>query len=794
MSFGSVNLTLRPLRFAFLVEPADRAGILEAIRLNTFLWGGTFNPIVPVFRRKPKAWRDGIDRTSAKGVAEGLVQSFDPDYVVLVGRYAKLTIDVGHRKVIRAAEILEGFTDHGTPRYGISLFEVLNHFIEKELKFVRREPLDVRMPGFSGRGALFLSSIFGILPTDADRVFKEQFAQALTVKSVACTLTDYAEHLRPGILFTRRFGSFFLQPPAVSGFRRGDCVFLLDAAEPLDVVDYWNLRAVGWSVIPVALQAAKSENIRALVTEFIEANFRPYRNNKDIYNDTTLLKSRSISEEQLREFGDSLGVTPPAAPHWGKFTYQRSYPRIWDEWARDKDGVEPAMPQADTRKVDFSEDARISMRTLDPEFAFDYSVNSEARFANEVEVRAYGARDLVAEVIPEGDDNLVRAIGSYDFDNWRFSRSGPVYLSAHLDWSISISVPEAENVFIEWLRSRGWEAKLSAPGLIARQLVKQVQGIWGTAFLANDNMIQLLGELQGEKTIGLDALRGKLSRIANEFGHSWSPARLLQRLVEDQVLRLGIEVQCPICTQRSWYSVAESDYELLCRKCNERFRLPEHAPKDIQWSYRAVGPFSLPDRAYGVYSVLLTYRFFCLLLHEPTTALLSFTAEKAAKTLEADLGMFLKETHYGRTTIETLFAECKSYDHFKGKDITRMLALSREFPGATLVFATLRRELTEAEKKLLRPLVNRGRKYWKADRPYNPVLIVTGTELFGVSRPEESWERAGGVHEPWAAKFRRGHLSLLELCDATQQMYLGMKPWHEWLEERRDSRRAKPTI
>lgn len=52
-------------------------------------------------------------------------------------------------------------------------------------------------------------------------------------ENVACTLTNYAEHLKPGILFTRRFGSFFLQPPAVSGFRRGDCVFHSQVAERL---------------------------------------------------------------------------------------------------------------------------------------------------------------------------------------------------------------------------------------------------------------------------------------------------------------------------------------------------------------------------------------------------------------------------------------------------------------------------------------------------------------------------------------------------------------------------------
>ena len=139
-----------------------------------------------------------------------------------------------------------------------------------------------------------------------------------------------------------------------------------------------------------------------------------------------------------------------------------------------------------TLSVDFSEDARINIRTLDPEFAFDHSMNCKARFANEVEVRTYGASDLVAEVIPEGDDSLVRAIGSRDFDKWRFSRNGPVYLAPYLDWSINISVPEAENVFVEWLSSRGWAAKLSPSGLIAKQLLKQVEGNWGTAFLAND--------------------------------------------------------------------------------------------------------------------------------------------------------------------------------------------------------------------------------------------------------------------------------------------------------------------
>ena len=160
MPLGTVNLTLRPLRFAFLVDPTDRAGTLQAIELSSFLWGGAFNPIVPVFRRTPKVWRNRFDRPSAKDVTEGLIHAFDPDYIVLAGHYTTLTVAAGHRPVIRAAEILENFADGLVPRYGITILEVLGYIIEKELRFLRREPLDIQLPSFSGSGSLFLASVF----------------------------------------------------------------------------------------------------------------------------------------------------------------------------------------------------------------------------------------------------------------------------------------------------------------------------------------------------------------------------------------------------------------------------------------------------------------------------------------------------------------------------------------------------------------------------------------------------------------------------------------------------------
>lgn len=587
--------------------------------------------------------------------------------------------------MINASDILGNFDEDGIPNYGIGLFEVLNYLLHKEFRFLRRKPLDVRVPSISGYGSLFLASVLGSMPPRTQKIFDEQFVPAMDGKHVPCTLLNYSDFLNPEVIFPRRLGTAYLEPVS-SGSRRDDCVFVLDATKAIDIIDYWNLRAVGRHVIPVAIQAMNSAPLRKHVEQFINDNFRPFRYNKTIYNTTTLLKSRSITEAQLQAFGATLQIEPPAAPMWGKFSYQHWYPRIWDEWARSKDGVEPPTVVARTRRMDFSDDARIDVRTLDPKFAHRYSLNAVARFANEVDLRSYGGKGLSAEVIPEGDQSLSRAIGAYDSEDWRFSRKGPVYLSRHLDWALHITIPQAEQVFIRWLDSQGWKATLSPPGLIAKQLLKQFDGIWGASLLANEGIIALLDDMQEGKPVALDALWARLSQIANQFKFRRTAASLLKQLIEAGVLRLGVEVQCPICTQHSWYSVTESDYKLQCRKCNEHFDLPTYSPKEIKWSYRTIGPFSLPDRAFGVYTVLLTYRFFSHLLDDPTTALMSFEAKKGEHKIEADLGLFLNEALYGRTTTELLFAECKTYDHFKHKDIARMTMLSKAFPGGCAGF------------------------------------------------------------------------------------------------------------
>ncbi|MCL5036545.1 MAG: hypothetical protein M1269_05430 [Chloroflexi bacterium] len=762
MSYGTVNVKLRPIKLAFLVEPNDTASIMKAIEINTLLWGGMYNPIIPTFKRVPKVWKsNSFENYKSTEILSGYIDAFDPDYVVPMGKLSSLPFDVGNRKIISSSDILDPFDKNGVPGYGIGLFEIVHYFIEREFKFIRRNPLVFKFPEFGILFRLFMASIFGSLPEKINEIFWRSLKNIPEAEKLSCSIKNYAEFLKPGNLFLRRINSHYIQKKQPHRFR-GHSIFFLDATKPLDIIDYWNLRAIGWKVIPIAKQGAEFDQNKQRAINFIEQHYLAHKSEMYIYHETNFLKSRNTTEMELNEFVKSLNLPTPNATKLAESRYmlQHWYPRIWDAWARDKDDVECCELETSSVEHDLSDNQeRINIRTLDPEFIHRFGGQGRPRFANEIKLRIYDPEEVIAEVIPEGCENLVRTIAPITFlEEWRFSKTGMVFLSSHSHWPITFSIPRAENVFIEWLKSKQWTAEISEPGLTAKQMLKKLGGIHGISILAEEKVIKLLEGLVNDKSINEKAFRKEISKIANSGRFICDCDAIKKILIENDMIQLGIELKCPNCRKHSWYSIKDADYEIKCSKCNTNFLLPSHSPKEIKWSYRALPPFNLPDRADGVYSVLLTLHFFSgLNIDSSSTPIMGFKILKSEKKIEIDFGLFFQDSKFGRSKIELIFGECKSFNRFKKKDIERMLFVSHNFPGSILVFSTLNNSLTEKEKKLIRPLVNQARKNRKKGRPYNQILILTGTELLSI---------LGQPH----------YDSLNGLCNDTQKLYLDTEP------------------
>ncbi len=140
-----------------------------------------------------------------------------------------------------------------------------------------------------------------------------------------------------------------------------------------------------------------------------------------------------------------------------------------------------------------------------------------------------------------------------------------------------------------------------------------------------------------------------------------------------------------------------------------------------------------------------------------------------------------------------ILGECKSFGTaFGPKEVTRAKALAQLFPGATLAFVTLKDELDPREKRAIGKIAQAGRRHLAAGKWRNPVLVLTAAELMSPMGAPSCWQEAGGRLAKFA-EHHRGPYGLEDLCDATQQLHLGLEPFAQWQGRQFENRRRRRT-
>jgi len=116
--------------------------------------------------------------------------------------------------------------------------------------------------------------------------------------------------------------------------------------------------------------------------------------------------------------------------------------------------------------------------------------------------------------------------------------------------------------------------------------------------------------------------------------------------------------------------------------------------------------------------------------------------------------------------------------------------MSEAFPGSALIFATLKDALEKPDIKLIQPFVLAERQKRMRHKPYSPVIILTGTELFSFRGILDCWKGKGGLFDQLSE--RSYELSdLSKLADATQQLYLQLPDYYDWSEAEWKKRKIK---
>jgi len=801
--FGTIDIKSRPLRLAYLVDPNNAKQVREAIRLSSTLWGGDYFPIIPIHKRIPATWEERPLRTpSAKNIILGYIEAFDPDVLIQISKEVPQYIKNLGLEIIKPDEIWQDLDDDGnlSPKFGIGIFEILNEIFKKNFMFKMKYPIEIIFPIIPRQYTLFWTSLFGDIPNKILLQLEKHYFEPLEIKKSIFKIENLNDLMHGKVLFPRRITRHSINNYNRSGFRRDAYVYFMDATKTDDIVDYWNLRAIGKSVFPLPKQLKENPQIKTLLINFLKEHRIPWKHNPSVCDRAIILRSRNSSMNELQDYSKTLQIDRESndLSNDGFFVLQHWYPRVWDEWARDKDNVVPDDIYGEdeiSTEIAETKDLRIKFQSLLPKFAQKYGYHGKPRCGNEISFRFYGSNEYIAEVLPKssGEEFIIAISSLTSFKgDWRVGRNGLVKL-VKSDFIETLDIPLAENVFFAWLEDLGWKSKLSSAGLMAKQIHNKLDG--HLAVLTNEKLLGLLEHMSGgrvkhdgspvenniinqERELAVGEVKNRLKAISVR-------GNLHDYLVERGIFKLGLRVQCSHCSRNSWFSLDKIQDILSCPLCLNTFAAIGNI-EDAVWCYKTAGPFTVPNYVDGAYTVLLTADFFNdrKMSTMRITPALSFIAESAEnKNIEADIAALWQESIHGVKQNGILFGECKTYNSFKKRDFDRIRYLAKNFPGSILVFSTLRKSLSTNEKVEITRIAKAGRKYWKADRPINPILILTGNELLHNSGPPYCWE------DSVKKKFGRV-VGIIELADATQQLYLNLPSWHKDWQERWQKKRT----
>lgn len=775
-----VNQILCPVKLAFIIPPNKRSSYLRAIRMCSSLWGGRHFPILTFYKNLSKDFREeyGLYGEAASEYYNNALSNFDPQFIIVdpqinEAAIKKLKINLPYISI----EEIEKSIQLNETKYGISIEEVLQYLKEKDFKFHRTDSFKVTCP-IVPYNDLFTATLCGTVSLEYQQRLRHLRLSSEYISFPKINKQNFTTCLKDGTLDYLGLGSYGLQLLGNPIWSSQYCVYFVNPDRLNDLINIWNLRALGWHVVAIPFDGLKEPFYQGLIKKQQE-EFNSYT---QLIDSITVIQNSQLESDVAHALVNELSNIQKDENKRVQYISQHWFPRFWlksENLSYDKSAS--ILIQANSKKTLLTTfDQKIKIEILRPPFLQKYVKHTQPRFINEVSLDFEEERGKYAQIFPdmksEALDFVIRGSG---FSQWHFSKGIMYFLSHEQDEYLEFTIPEAREVFEKWFEQKEIQIRHSAPGKLANELLKNIGGILGTNFFANPGIPPILGLFENGRVRLKKALDAEINRQLIHFREK-NKSVIIQKLLTKKIIEFGQEVQCVFCNKHSFYKLDELSEKLRCPVCHNLYNAPIHTPEEMKPAYRGLGPFSKNNKAEGLISVLLTLRFFKISLHPSfITPLLSFELlQNNVVVNEVDIGIFFSKYKRAFSPTEVFFCECKTEIDFAKKDIDKMEKLGKLFPNAILTFATLKNNLSETGKAIISILAGKFR-HGIDSRPTNPVLILTGNELL----PKTIF----GVFDNLKQKFPKEYnipYDIVRLCDLTCQLYLGLPSYKRIISKR----------
>jgi hypothetical protein len=712
-----IRQRVRPSRYAFVVSGGDFGGALQAASINAALWGGVYNPIVPV---EPEDQRNG------------LLVAFDPDFLVnLTGRDLPATLADRYDERIIAESDLVG-TDHRTRQkeltLGFNIIPLLNHVHEREVRFTS-EPTraGIIVPGDAEDLAGFVAFAFGLFRwiPETDIKFDELFQRGLrarTVEMLDLSPPPDFDKLVPPLELTR----YGLRRSRGSGSFSSHIVFIGDHRNVTDLVAYWNIRATGrhMTFVPIAAYRAFEPSIRVIV----EGGNYPL--NQRVQNSTQLQKAPSVEASIFEEVCDwiaSLNVGPVSRCDWA--------PRFGVEIDRHVGDIHVAdLVGAEGEEISILEDSKMTpVKLVLPPYLSDSGVDpGSLRWSVEITMSGASREPGFMFSFPN-EAEVERTIRRSMFrlpGDLRLGRRGLVVHQDHPRATFFPAPVPTKDVFEALFRQAGLETTPSQPGQYAEQIITKMGSLHGGCRVFKVRGVREILDKLGDGSILTKGNMNQLvaSTTADEHGQNWRSelyedlvlragqrrpldfSTIFDVLLEHRILRPGFKFRCATCFVEDWYHVSEFSEEYACRFCFTTQRVDFASKRE--WQYKADGLFRIPDSAQGSVAVILSLwrlEHESLDHHGRFVSSRNILVRSTGARHEIDYAYVV--TGSFDTSYELVLGQATRFSDFTDKDMETMADLAARFPRPPyLAFSTLKGKFSDADQARLKELGRGGHR------------------------------------------------------------------------------------
>lgn len=786
-----------------MVQPDDCSAVRKIMRYCTCLWGGSYNPIIPVAQSLPTAWQGPFSGISGPDLARGYVDFFEPDVYVesVVGLSVMAGVEnsrlgIGDERVVALDDFVQGGdASIADFKFGLGIFELYRDLYRREFQFSSRHERRIARVTSNAKDAAFVEAVFGTFPEVEELAHVERgYREAFDPEEISITPANWARIVDEGVRTPLHFTQHDIRPQFSAAM--GPTLFVFDPTSALDLIDWWNLRLFQHAL---PINVAWFLELKDWLRTFIQQHHRPIEGN--IYGTmatTTVQFARSISNTRATELVDQALHDLPDHSWVMKQWYESLWERHQDDLVlRPRRATLSVEESSLELNVTETNSASVRFNTISPKFAEMFGGHA-ARWVNVLSFARFNTCHDLALSLPSDFPDLPRLrMGEGLFA----SREGLTLPLKHLGGAEYLQIPQGSDAIATWLGKRNLSVTKADTGRIADQVLASTGGVRGAFILESKETLKLLDKMArsirpiqdgniaeyGDRTAPVDEWQAVLAR------HPTSLRTVTPKdFVEAGALKLGLSIQCENCRGQNWYSLAQLDERLPCERCLKTYAFPQATLnfRSTPWRYRVAGPFAVPDFAGGAYSTVLALRTFATKLGARDVSITFSTnldIKLGGRSLEVDFAMwFARQRAFGENDAPRfVLGEAKSFadEAIQERDVQRMQDLASAVPGTCIAFAVLKEGLSAPERDRLQKLALWGRELLPNGELRAPVIVLTGGELFADYSLEESWKEAGGKAAAAASVSRGRTANLRVLADLTQQLHLELDSIDAWLDE-----------